>query len=215
MAPSAGRSCCPPTVESPGACRKSCRLRSPWLGRLPDLFVLRGGRCVSRRQQRRWQVVETEHGNRRHRRVAFGIVPVGDDLRGGRWESGHRREFESAAAFEVVTSDGGEQWVPSSMPTGSGTVNTVSCSTTACVAVGSAHGGAALPVLSTTSGSSWTPDTALSASGSAFSGLSCYASTNCVFVGLNGNQPVSVSTGGGNPVPVTAQVRAQKDEVRR
>lgn len=59
------------------------------------------------------------------------------------------------------------------------------------------------------------PYTALSASGSAFSGLSCYASTNCVFVGLNGNQPVSVSTGGGNPVPVTAQVRAQKDEVRR
>lgn len=124
-------------------------------------------------------------------------------------------EVANVSGYEVVTTDGGKDWVPASMPAGSGTVNTISCSSSACVAVGSAHGSSALQVLTTTAGSTWTSNTSFSTAGTAFSGLSCYASTNCVFVGLNGNQPVSVSTtGGSTPIPVAAQVRTQKDEVR-
>jgi photosystem II stability/assembly factor-like uncharacterized protein len=123
-------------------------------------------------------------------------------------------QVSDAAAYEVVTTDGGQAWTPSSMPSGSGTVNTISCSTTACVAVGSAHKGASLQVLSTTAGATWVPNTSLSSVATAFSALSCYSSTNCVFVGQNGNQAVSVSTAGGVPVPVGPQVRTPKDEVR-
>jgi photosystem II stability/assembly factor-like uncharacterized protein len=125
-------------------------------------------------------------------------------------------QVASAAAYEVVTTDGGEQWAPKSMPSGSGTVNTVSCSSSACVVVGSAHGAAALQVLTTASGASWTPETSIASAATAVSALSCYSSTSCVFVGLDGNQQVSVSTVNGSPVgssPVASQVRSQNDEV--
>lgn len=120
-------------------------------------------------------------------------------------------------AYGIVTTDGGAQWETTSMPASTGTVNTVSCSGTACVAVGSAQGNSPVQVLTTTSGSTWTPDSSFGSPGTAFSGLSCYSSTSCVFVGQNGTQPVTVSTTGGVPVssdPVTPQVRTQKDEVR-
>ena len=119
-----------------------------------------------------------------------------------------------ATGYEVVTTDGGARWEPTSMPSGSGTVNTVSCSSTACVAVGSAEDGYALRVLTTTSASTWSPDSSFGSPATAFSALSCYSSTSCVFVGQDGNQSVSVSTVGGVAVPVTPQVRTQKDQVR-
>jgi photosystem II stability/assembly factor-like uncharacterized protein len=124
----------------------------------------------------------------------------------------------NAAAYEVVTTDGGEQWEPASMPSGSGLVNTVDCSSSACVAVGAAEEGYPLQVLTTTSGSNWTPDASVTSQATAFSGLSCYSSTDCVFVGLDGTQQVSVSTVNGDPVgtgSVGSQVRAQKDGVRQ
>lgn len=126
-------------------------------------------------------------------------------------------QVNDVAAYGVVTTDGGSQWQSTSMPTGSGTVNIVSCSTTACVATGAAHGNSPVQVLTTMSGSSWTPDSAFGSPGTAFSGLSCFSSTSCVFVGQNGTQPVWVSTASGAPVgtgSVTPNVRTQKDEVR-
>jgi hypothetical protein len=96
-------------------------------------------------------------------------------------------------------------------------VDTVSCSTSACVAAGSAAAGVSVKVITTSSGSDWTSEPSLAGQGTAFSGLSCYSSTSCVFVGLNSNQPVAISTVNGAPVgtgTVASQVRTQKDEVR-
>jgi photosystem II stability/assembly factor-like uncharacterized protein len=123
----------------------------------------------------------------------------------------------SASAYEDVTTDGGVLWSSVAMPSGSGTTNVISCSSVACVAAGSALNGTPAQVFTTTSGSNWAVDSSLANTATAFSSLSCYSATNCVFLGQDGTTPISVSTVSGAPTsttPVASQVRVQKDVAR-
>ena len=60
-------------------------------GRLSDVDVLRGGRCVDRRQQRRRQDVGLEYGERRNGSTALRFVRISFDVRRGGWKPGRLR----------------------------------------------------------------------------------------------------------------------------
>ena len=95
-----------------------------------------------------------------------------------------------AAAFEVVTINGGATWSSFIMPAGSATLDVVACSSGAnCQAAGSSLSGGAAPVLITSDGgASWSSPTSPFSSASAISAVSCSSSTTCVFVGRSWNQ---------------------------
>lgn len=123
----------------------------------------------------------------------------------------------TAAAFGVMTNDGGATWGSVSLPSGSGMLDVISCSSTTCVAVGSALNGAPATFLSSSTGATWTANQTLATSVSAVSALSCTSGTSCVYVGQNGKNPVSVPTLNGvatGTTPVSALVRHQKDVTR-
>jgi photosystem II stability/assembly factor-like uncharacterized protein len=127
-------------------------------------------------------------------------------------------QSSNAAAFEVVTTDGGTTWTSVVMPPGSATLSQLSCSSTACEAVGSAYNGAAAPVLATKDGGArWTVDSSIGSSLTGINALSCNTGTNCVFVGEEGQSPVSVSTVNGVASvnrTIGALVRSPKDVAR-
>jgi hypothetical protein len=119
----------------------------------------------------------------------------------------------AAAAFEVVTTNGGASWSSVATPAGSATLDVVACSLGTCDAAGSTFNGLPAPYLSGTSaGGSWVANSNVPSSLTAVSGLTCMSATSCVFVGRAGSSPVSVTTGSGSGVdsPVGSLVRAQK-----
>jgi photosystem II stability/assembly factor-like uncharacterized protein len=102
-----------------------------------------------------------------------------------------------AAAFGIVTTDGGATWTSTTMPEGSWTVNGISCSNGADCTIGglSTTGGTAPAWTSTDGGNTWT-SVDLPSGVSAVASLSCQSDTECVLVGLQGSQPVSGSSQG-------------------
>jgi photosystem II stability/assembly factor-like uncharacterized protein len=120
----------------------------------------------------------------------------------------------NAAAFGVVTTDGGITWTSVPMPSGSATLSQLSCSSSSCLAAGTAYGGSLAPVVVTSDGGTqWSANASVGSSLTAVNGISCNSGTDCVFVGENGKNPVTVSTAnGGAPVStsVGALVRSPK-----
>jgi photosystem II stability/assembly factor-like uncharacterized protein len=124
-----------------------------------------------------------------------------------------------AAAFEVVTSDGGATWHDVTLPPSSATLDVIFCySGGSCQADGSALAGNAAPTLASTSvGSTWSTVATLNTEMSAVSAVSCGSATTCVYVGSNSSGPVIVASSGGvaaPPAPVSALVRRQKIDRR-
>ncbi|MBV9661611.1 MAG: exo-alpha-sialidase [Acidimicrobiales bacterium] len=111
-----------------------------------------------------------------------------------------------AAAFGIATTDGGNTWTRITLPAGSATAQTIACSTDgACLAAGpaAAQGGTAnLQRLDPTG--AWSSEAAPSGM-TDITGVTCRAPGSCVAVGVQGHQPLSVTTSNGlawTPTPI-------------
>lgn len=123
-------------------------------------------------------------------------------------------QYSQAAAFEVVTSDGGLTWTSVAMPAASATADVVSCSLDAgCRVAGEAISTDPAIVLTSVDGRSWSPLTQVAGAVPAVSAMSCPSANECVYVGRYGGKPVSLKSTGGSGHGVTsisAFVRSQK-----
>lgn len=100
----------------------------------------------------------------------------------------------SATSLFFVSTDGGATWNEKSGPTGTSTIRSVACASTAqCTAVGPASGGAAVAISSTSPTASWSTDGSPPGSQSLL-GITCMGSTTCVSVGFSGSKPTEDTT---------------------
>jgi hypothetical protein len=119
-----------------------------------------------------------------------------------------------AAAFEVLTTDGGATWTAVGVPPASASLQTISCAGGTCEAAGASYQGATALFLTTIDGGiTWTNDLTLAASLDAVSGVSCASPTSCVLVGQSSSGPVAIVTSGGvvsGTTKVASLVRHQR-----
>lgn len=102
-----------------------------------------------------------------------------------------------AAAFGIVTTDGGATWSSVTLPAGSWTVNAISCSnSTDCTVGGLSSDGGTAPAWSSTDGGNTWSSVSLPSGVSAVASLSCQSDSQCDLVGLQGSQPASGSSQG-------------------
>jgi photosystem II stability/assembly factor-like uncharacterized protein len=116
--------------------------------------------------------------------VAIGANPLGATV-------------PTSAAFEVVTTDGGNTWNSVATPAGSWTLNAISCSNGVdCTTGGLSLDGSSAPAWSSTDGGMTWSSVNLPSSVSAVGSLSCQSASSCALVGLHGSQPVSGNSQG-------------------
>ena len=110
----------------------------------------------------------------------------------------------SASAFGVITVDGGATWSAVPMPARSWMINAISCSSDdACATSGPSPNSVAFEWTSPNGGATWSSQT-LPAGVTAVSSIYCLSLSHCVFVGLQGSQPVSGVSNDGSTWNVTA-----------
>lgn len=117
-----------------------------------------------------------------------------------------------AAAFEVVTSNGGLTWNSVPMPAASASVDVVSCSLLAgCRVAGEAIAADPAVVLKSSDGRSWSTQVQVAGAVNAVSALACPTASDCVYVGRHDTTPVSLKSTNGSGTgesPITSIVRS-------
>ncbi len=122
----------------------------------------------------------------------------------------------TAAAYEVITTNGGVSWNSMTMPAGTASLDTLSCSTgSLCEAAGSPLKGDSAPIyLSENGGTSWSVDGGAPSSVNNVSSVNCTSTAGCVLVGDSGQGPVAITSNSGGVFsnhPVGSLVRSAKD----
>ncbi len=98
-------------------------------------------------------------------------------------------------ALEVVTSDGGATWSSVPMPSGSASVDTISCvAGGACSVAGPSLNSSPPPFFTSLDGGATWNAQSPPAPLTAITALSCVSGSTCFFVGSSGNSPTSGST---------------------